>query len=217
MKRAIRKAGDVFGRLTLLHPVAPHEYTDKNGRVRSHKRWRVLCSCGEVKEASLEHLVSGQIISCGCYGKEAVSKRRTTHGESRKPTGVYRVWAGLIQRCTNPRTKNWKRYGGRGISVCDEWRNNYETFREWALASGYAKGLQIDRIDNNGNYESSNCRFTSAKVNTRNREVCVMNEALVEEMRAQVRAGASITSVASANGLKYETARKAIKGETWAQ
>lgn len=83
-------------------------------------------------------------------------------------SNLYRVFNSMVERCTKPTTKNYHNYGGRGIKVCDEWIGNYQAFCEWALDNGYKKGLQIDRIDNNGNYEPSNCRWVTPKQNSNN-------------------------------------------------
>lgn len=82
---------------------------------------------------------------------------------------LYRVWASMIQRCENPKDKDYKHYGGRGISICPEWRNDPMFFINWALANGYKEGLEIDRIDNDGNYQIHNCHFVTSKEQARNR------------------------------------------------
>lgn len=92
---------------------------------------------------------------------------RKTHGMSKNK--FYQVWNGIKQRCYNQNNKQYKNYGGRGIKVCDEWVNNFELFYDWALNNGYEDGLQIDRIDVNGNYEPSNCRWVDRYVNNNNR------------------------------------------------
>jgi hypothetical protein len=91
---------------------------------------------------------------------------KRSHGESF--TRLYRIWSDMRQRCTNPRTKDWPRYGGRGITVCSEW-GQYENFRRWAFASGYASTLTIDRLDNNLGYSPDNCRWADATTQGANR------------------------------------------------
>lgn len=81
---------------------------------------------------------------------------------------IYRVWAGIKKRCLDKNYVNYKHYGGRGIEICDEWKNSSVTFINWAINNGYQKGLQIDRIDNDGNYSPENCRFVTVKINNRN-------------------------------------------------
>ena len=83
-------------------------------------------------------------------------------------SNLYRVFNAMVERCTKPTIKNYHNYGGRGIKVCNEWIGNYQSFCDWALENGYKKGLQIDRIDNNGNYEPSNCRWVTQKQNCNN-------------------------------------------------
>ena len=89
----------------------------------------------------------------------------------RKSERLYRVWKNLRNRCNNPRAVKYHRYGGRGIHICKEW-DNYITFREWAIENGYGPSLQIDRINNDGDYEPSNCRFVTNKQNANNRDAC---------------------------------------------
>jgi hypothetical protein len=84
-------------------------------------------------------------------------------------TPLHKVWLNMNNRCENPRFHAWHRYGGRGISVCPEWRSSAKAFIDWALANGYQRGLQIDRIDNDGNYDPDNCHFVTRIENNRNR------------------------------------------------
>ena len=98
---------------------------------------------------------------------------KKTHGMSRDKNGrhtrLYGRWANIKDRCHNPKCKDYKKYGGRGINVCDEWRNNFKKFAEWAIENGYRDGLQLDRIDNNKGYSPENCRFVDGKTNSNNR------------------------------------------------
>lgn len=97
-------------------------------------------------------------------------------------TPLYRVWHSMIQRCESPADQNYPRYGGRGILVCEEW-HKFSTFRSWAESSGYAKGLYIDRRDNDGNYEPSNCRWVTSAVSAFNRPTTVNNIAVIAAVK----------------------------------
>jgi len=152
--------GQQFGRLTVLAfmEISPSKKT----------LWICECSCGQRVIAESHNLISGHTKSCGCYRKEKSTKLLETHGKRTHP--LYNVWAGLWQRCHNPKNPAYKRYGGRGIYVCFEWRN-FEGFYEWAIVNGYKKGLTIDRLDNNGSYTPGNCRFVSRHIQNSNKSV----------------------------------------------
>lgn len=114
--------------------------------------------CGKILDVKTDSLLSGHTVSCGC--------KKVKHGYSRKER-LYQTWKNMRQRCNNPNRHDYKRYGGRGITVCKEW-NDYSTFRNWAFANGYNDNLSIDRIDVNGNYEPSNCRWVDNIVQANN-------------------------------------------------
>lgn len=103
--------------------------------------WLCKCDCGNEKVISRGGLTSGDNVSCGCYHKEHAHEYGKMHGLSR--TKLYSVWSGMIQRCTNAKAQNYDRYGARGISVCDEWRNDFKSFYDLAIGSGYLMGLQL--------------------------------------------------------------------------
>lgn len=138
-------------------------------KIVSHKpiRWECKCDCGNTTIVIADTLKRGETISCGCYRNECVRDRSIKHNESH--TKLHQVWSGMKTRCNNPNFEFYKDYGGRGIKVCDEWQNDYIAFRDWALQNGYAEGLSIDRIDVNGNYEPSNCRWVTDKVQANNK------------------------------------------------
>lgn len=137
----------------------------KDASNRGNKRFVLCrCECGTEKEVALHHLSSGASTSCGCYRAENPSS--ATHNESGTP--LHNVWVSMRNRTTCKTATSWKRYGGRGIKVSYEW-DKYEDFRDWALDNSYEYGLQIDRIDNDGDYSPDNCRFVECKINMRNK------------------------------------------------
>lgn len=134
--------------------------------------WKCKCDCGNeivVKGAQLDN---GHTKSCGCYHRDQVSKAATTHGASKDR--LYTVWQGMKGRCYDSSRANYKNYGGRGITICDEWLHDFAAFRDWAMANGYDPDAPhgkctIDRIDVDGNYEPSNCRWVDMKVQSNNK------------------------------------------------
>lgn len=152
----------VLGKLTLLKTF-PIEKIGKQYR----KKAKYKCFCGNEFVANVHKVKSGHTKSCGCYHKDIFTKIVTKHGESN--TRLFRVWTAMLERCFNKNNDAYKNYGGRGITVCEEWKNDYIPFRDWALQNGYKKHLTIDRENNDGNYEPTNCRFVTYKVQSTNR------------------------------------------------
>lgn len=146
--------GKIFGLLTVIKDMG---FSPKGRSVMC------LCECGKEYQCRLYTLKRGDSVSCGCYKKMKV----TVHGLKEHPT--YRHWCAMKVRCYNKKQKAYDRYGGRGIIVCDEWLNDFKVFYDWAISSGWRKGLSLDRFPNNdGNYEPSNCRWATAKQQNRN-------------------------------------------------
>lgn len=153
--------GKKFGRLTVVERVA---YVGRS-------KWRCLCDCGSYTEVLGNTLQVGDTKSCGCYRNMPSSrfqKVHRVHGVSNSK--LYNVWWSMRDRCKNPTSKYWKYYGGRGISICKEWEDP-RLFVEWAVSSGWKEGLQIDRRDNDGNYETENCRWVTSEININNRRI----------------------------------------------
>lgn len=136
--------------------------------------YECICDCGTKKNVLARSLLGGVSQSCGCLKAEKTAEQSRTHGLSKHP--LYHVMVDMMDRCYNPRAQEYKNYGKRGITICDEWRNDYGSFVRWGLEHGYAKGLQIDRIDNSKGYSPSNCRFVTPSVNANNRRNTVMIE-----------------------------------------
>lgn len=145
--------GQRFGRLMVL------EFVPTQDR-RSY--WLCKCDCGAEKIIWAPDLKNGKTKSCGCLIKDKITK----HGDF--DTRLYMIWSDMRQRCNNTNCRAYKYYGGRGILVCDEWKNSFENFRVWTLNNGYTDELTIDRIDVNSNYEPANCRWVTQKTQSRN-------------------------------------------------
>lgn len=129
------------------------------------RRWNCICECGTRGLVYQDNLLSGKSESCGCLRQERSVAKCRTHGE--RHSRLYRIWTGMKTRCNNSYHTAYKDYGGRGVTICDEW-SDYTVFRDWALSHGYADNLTIDRIDNDGNYEPSNCRWVTQATQVNN-------------------------------------------------
>ncbi|MEC1716608.1 hypothetical protein [Schinkia azotoformans] len=168
MEKGTNKIGKKFGMLLVLEkrykPEAKYKYY-----------WLCKCDCGKIKEIRNDQL-GRSTVSCGCYNKSLnqtkIADATRTHGMT--DTKLYSMWRDLRNRCYNKNVDRYQNYGGRGITVCNEWKEAFEPFMEWAFSNGYKEGLTIDRIDVNGNYEPSNCRFISKKAQMRNKTSNVM-------------------------------------------
>ena len=159
--------GQRFGRLTAIERLPEKS----NGSYL----WRCKCDCGNETIVSTKCLNSGNTKSCGCLRDEKIALVNKTHGKASAngKSRLYKVWIGMRQRCNDPNHTSYHNYGGRGIRVCQEW-DDFEAFESWAMSHGYnpdakTQECTIDRIDVNGNYEPSNCRWVSAEFQAHNK------------------------------------------------
>ncbi len=126
------------------------------------------CFCGELFTTSIDRVKRETTKSCGCYRIAQTKKRLTTHGSTK--TKLYGIFCSILQRTSNPKSKHFKDYGARGITMCDEWKNSYESFEKWSLDNGYNDLLSLDRIENNQEYSPNNCRWTTKDIQAQNRK-----------------------------------------------
>ena len=140
MSKISQLSGKRFGRLVAIERDMSTQY-----------KYICKCDCGTIKSIDGYHLINGKIRSCGCLKRDTTIARSTKHGKARSP--LYTKWQDMKRRCYNQNRREYKHYGARGITVCDEWRNDFEAFEKWCLENGYDGKLSLDRIDNDGNYE----------------------------------------------------------------
>lgn len=166
--------------------------------------WLCKCDCGNEHVVSSDKLLNGKSKSCGCYRKRLIIERSTTHGllKGGKPR-LFIIWNGMKARCMNPQNNNFNAYGKRGISVCAEWEV-FSNFYNWAISSGYSDGLTIDRIDNDGNYEPSNCRWVTAHDNKvkQRKTIFILGKSLSENARVLGIGRHKLTNYYRKNGLQ---------------
>ena len=178
------RIGVAYGKLTVVVELPRTKHT--SGRTKRYMLCRCSCGASALKRVSLSNLSSGAIRHCGCD-----SPRHGGYG-----TKLHGVWHGVIQRCTDKNHIAYKNYGGRGIKLCPEWRN-FANFRAWSQSSGYVHGLTIERKNNDGDYEPSNCRWATRKEQARNKR-----SSITVMFRGK---SVGLIDVADALGVGYDT------------
>lgn len=202
--------GQRFGRLTVI------EYVET---VKKASWWRCKCDCGNEKNITLNHLRTGQTRSCGCLAAEyrrnkpeAIRKMviaHTTHGGTHDR--LFRIWVSMRSRCRDKNHPAYKWYGGKGVTVCDEWQD-YATFKQWAYANGYddkakTHACSIDRIDPNGNYCPENCRWAGTRTQAENKTNTKLYEYNGEKR--------TLSDWARRSGMRVDTLRWRIVKQHW--
>lgn len=150
MTKHIINPGDRFGRWTIIKEISSYK------RMR---RFQCQCDCGTIKNVFIGSLISGKSKSCGCLAHEQAKFINYKNGLYK--TRLHCIWQNMVQRCYNSNRHEYPNYGGRGICMCNEWRNDFKSFYDWSMSHGYADNLSIDRINGSGNYEPSNCRWAT--------------------------------------------------------
>ena len=170
MGKKLNLSKQKFGRLTAIKP---------NGNKNDNITWECGCECGSTVTVRTRDLRSGNTKSCGCLRKSLGKKSLTTHGMYGHP--IYNTYRNMLKRCNNPKDTDYPHYGGRGIKICDRW-NNFENFYKDMFPS-WKESLTIDRKDNNGNYEPSNCSWENREIQAQNQRTTKLDKESVTEIR----------------------------------
>lgn len=201
--------------LTFIREVESYISPSKN----KLRRAEFKCYCNKKFVANISSVKSGQVRSCGCYKRErarAIMLEMNTK-DNRSKLQYYRIWRSVIQRCYETKSATYKYYGGRGVKVCDEWLNPF-VFNNWLIENGYKKGLQIDRINNDGNYEPSNCRFVTPAENSQNKSNTILTPSIVSEIRDYANSNKQLNyqNIGNKFGISRQLVNKVVNRKCWA-
>ena len=204
MPRHIDLTGKRFGRLVALEKVGNHK-TSKCAM------WRCKCDCGKEKITNSQCLREGKTLSCGCLYTERTFENVRTHGMHK--TSTYQIWAGLIQRCTNPKRKEWKNYGGRGIRVCKRWLKFENFLEDMGIRP---EECEIDRIENDGDYFMLNCHWVTKIKNLRSSRHTKLNVSKVKDIKWSLRrANQTYKEIASRFNVTKHAIADIATNRTW--
>lgn len=200
MGKLIDLTGRKFGKLTII---------SRAENKHNNPAWLCKCECGTLRVVAGCSLKNGRTNSCGCYQKEQVKKLLKIHGQAKKGnhTRLYKIYHGIKARCFRTSNHGFENYGGKGITICDEWKNSFQNFYDWAMANGYTDNLTIDRIDSNGNYCPENCRWVTYKVQNNNTS---RNHLITYNGKTQ-----TLAQWAAETGIKYDTLRARLDRSHW--
>lgn len=200
--------GERYGRLVVTGYAPSIRMTLSSGKTAYISRVSCRCDCGKTVVVRTGHLVRGATRSCGCL-KTDLGHERITHGECRdhRVSRLYRAWTNMRRRCNKASSLDYKRYGGRGIRVCPQWDSSFGNFRDWAMENGYADNLEIDRIDNDGDYCPENCRWVDRKTQMNNTSTNRYITALGQEH--------TLSEWCRITGLSHECIRQRLDVKGW--
>lgn len=195
-----------FGRLTVIKKIEK-----PSGSKDRHCLWECLCECGNKTKVRTDKLRNGEVKSCGCYKVEMAVERILGYNHEklknepseeeirnrRQRKRIYNIYRKMIERCYNEKNGHYRYYGLKRITVCDDWRKSFESFYKWAMNNNYQDGLSIDRVDVFGNYEPSNCRWTTMKEQANNKRKTVY--LLIGDERV------TLSNISEVTGIGYRT------------